>query len=125
LTALPVSAAAAGAVTLKDGVLTLSGAVTAEQIQAYKENQEVEDVIAADDCILPENCRHLFYVNQFHIDTEWSRLTSVVLTAADASHVTRLVNFFCEFHLERERQSDDLSKARRDLVCENLRVYHG
>ena len=62
-TVLPASAAAEGSVKLIDGTLVLSGAVTVEQIQAYKNNHEVTSVMAADDCVLPADCQKLFYVN--------------------------------------------------------------
>ena len=99
LTVLPASAAAEGSVMLIDGTLVLSGAVTVEQIQAYKNNHEVTSVMAADDCVLPADCQKLFYVNiltvnSFTPESDWGRLTTVDLSAADASHVTSTFNMF-------------------------------
>lgn len=98
-TVLPASAAAEGSVKLIDGTLVLSGAVTVEQIQAYKNNHEVTSVMAADDCVLPADCQKLFYVNiltvnSFTPESDWGRLTTVDLSAADASHVTSTFNMF-------------------------------
>ena len=62
LPALPaLKAQAAGSITLSsDGTLTLSGAVTREQVWAYRSNWRVKRVVAADDCVLPADCAELF-----------------------------------------------------------------
>ena len=98
LPAIPVlKAQAAGSVTLSsDGTLTLSGAVTKEQIQAYRENDNVLRVVAADDCVLPANCAGMFEgVFLWHEDDDgeiyrtcWDNLTSIDLSKADTSCVT-------------------------------------
>ena len=119
LPALPaLKAQAAGSVTLSsDGTLTLSGAVTREQILAYSKNNSVKRVVAADDCVLPEDCSGLFrglYSEIVYEDEEnyedydivhdyyWSCLVSVDLSKADASHVTTMAGMFanCDSNLE-------------------------
>ena len=126
LPALPaLKAQAAGSVTLSsDGTLTLSGAVTKDQIWAYRENSSVKRVVAADDCVLPEDCAELFegcvtetwdeYDDNGEFimeDSEnylyWTSLVSVDLSKADASRVTTMAFMFasCDAAL----QSVDLS----------------
>ena len=96
-------AQAAGSVTLSDdGTLTLSGAVTKDQIRDYRSNWRVKRVVAADDCVLPADCSELFYGDyDFNDDgagemyqVYWDNLTSIDLSKADTSRVTTMHAMF-------------------------------
>ena len=100
--------AAAGSITLSDdGVLTLHGELTKEQIWAYRENESVTSVVAANGTILPADCSNLFrngfqnelydeygceyYTTQYY----WKNVTSVDLSRADKSKITKATGMFC------------------------------
>ena len=96
----PLTANAAGSVTLENGVLTLSGAVTKEQIWEYKKNNAVKSVVARENCVLPEDCSYLFF-RRYDFDTEekydfWVGLTKIDLSKADTSQVTDMRAMFAE-----------------------------
>ena len=108
LPALPaLKAQAAGSVTLSsDGTLTLSGAVTKDQIWAYRENSSVKRVVAANDCVLPADCSSLFYVAYEEPDNGdgdgypiyWLGVSSIDFSNADTSNVTNMSDMF--YHSE-------------------------
>ena len=100
--------AAAGSITLSDdGVLTLHGELTKEQIWAYRENESVTSVVAAQGTVLPADCSSLFrngfqeelydergreyYQTQYY----WKNVTSVDLSHADKSKITKANGMFC------------------------------
>ncbi len=91
----PLTAHAAGSVTLDEetGVLTLSGAVTKEQIEGYWGNHAVESIVAADDCVLPAHCDYLFgtYSDAYN---PWTKTKIIDLSKADASAVTNMEGMF-------------------------------
>ena len=97
LPALPaMKAQATGNVTLySDGTLVLFGDVTKDQIWAYRENNAVRRVVAADDCVLPADCSELFKtsIDDFSV-CYWTNLLAIDLTDADTSHVTSMADMF-------------------------------
>ncbi len=114
----PLTAHAAGSVTLDEetGTLYLDGAVTREDILAYREPvykpymdgyipvYKVESVVANEGCILPEDCSELFQQERYETYEapgdwyfeiqDWYNLSSIDLSKADTSHVTNMRSMF-------------------------------
>ncbi|MCR5307305.1 MAG: DUF285 domain-containing protein [Oscillospiraceae bacterium] len=108
--ALPVlkADAAAGKVTLSaDGTLTLSGEVTKEQIEAYRDKSAVKAVTAKKGTVLPADCSRLFQnylartidlsnasfsavTDMGHMFNHCYYLTSLDLSSFDTSNVTNM-----------------------------------
>ena len=90
--------AAEGNVTLSgDGVLTLSGELTRDQILAYRQNPDVTSIVAEQGAVLPADCSYLFQNTPYYSDTahmEWENVQTVDLSAADASQVTNAEYMF-------------------------------
>lgn len=83
------------------GVLTISGNVTKEDIQRYRKSTKVKGVVAAEDCVLPEDCSELFHGGNYTDNDNqtaayWSILGSVDLSKADASNVKSMSNMFSD-----------------------------
>ena len=121
-----LKADAAGTVKLSGDTLTLSGAFTKEQLDAYRDNNAVTRVVAASDAVLPESCVELFDVDDTGtVDIPpsiyyWQNLVSVDLSAADASQVTDMRYMFCGC---RALQSVDLSGLDTSNVREMSRMF--
>ena len=67
------------------GVLTLSGDIAAEDVQAYKDNESVKSVVCKNGTVFPEECKELF--RGFHAE-------SIDLTNADTSQVKSMASMF-------------------------------
>ena len=67
------------------GVLTLSGDITVEDVQAYKQDSRVKSVVCKQGTVFPEDCKQLF--NEFHAE-------SIDLTNADTSQVKSMESMF-------------------------------
>ena len=85
-----------GHAELKDGVLTLHGMVTRlsddtdDLLEPFRENREIESIVAANDCVLPRDCTRLFQKgwDVFH------NVLSVDLTQADGTYMTTMQEMF-------------------------------
>ena len=120
-----VRASAAGSVVLNSstGVLTLSGDVTKEQVQSFRDDTRVKKVIASDDCVLPADCSNLF---DAEYDSYWTELVSVDLSGADASEVTSMKEMFCDCRALTSVDMSGMNAAKTAnfesmfFACENL-----
>lgn len=106
----PTAVQAAGKVTLNEetGVLTLSGEVTKEQIWAFRENQKVTNIVAAEGTVLPIDCTGLFARMNCEVhtldpdgkryvihDVFWfGNVTAIDLSEADTSQVKNMKYMF-------------------------------
>ena len=106
--------AADGSVTFDEesGTLTLHGAVTKDMIDAYKENEAVTSVVAAEGTVLPSDCSKLFYcilyfdsVASKNVATYWKNLQSIDLSKCDTSSVTNMSDMLSSSTTRRCRSS--------------------
>lgn len=113
------------------GVLTLSGAVTKEDLSPYENKDEVTAVIAQEGTVLPEDCTKLFediYAPSIDLTKAdasavtnmsymfWgSEAVEILLGSMDTSHVTTMVGMFNNC---RKLETLDLSGLKTDSVEE-------
>ena len=97
--------AADGSVTFDEesGTLTLHGAVTKDMIDAYKKNEAVTSVVAAEGTVLPSDCSKLFdsestldLITGKYVAKFWKNLQSIDLSKCDTSNVTNMSEMFIE-----------------------------
>lgn len=90
-----VTASAEGTVSIDEnsGELILSGYITKEQVDAYKDNDTVTTVTAEEGCVLPEDCSNLF---EGYADSvwHWKELKHIDLSKADTSNVMNMAFMF-------------------------------
>ena len=115
-----LTAEAAGTISLKNGVLTLSGNVTRSQILNYK-NSYVIKVVASAGTVLPSNCNSLFEAKPVTTqDSEWTNLVSIDLSKADTSNVTSMSRMFYRTYAT----SIDLSGCDTSNVVTMERMFY-
>ncbi len=84
--AITASAASCCSFDEETGVLTLSGFIDKDAVQAYSNNSDVKSVVIADSgAVFPTDCSYMFY--QF-------RAKTIDLSRSDTSHVTNMDDMF-------------------------------
>lgn len=78
----------------KEGVLSLYGTFTKEQLWGYRDNDKVTSVVAKEDAILPKDCSSLFQSDNISYENYWPSLQTVDLSNTDASQVTTMDKMF-------------------------------
>lgn len=91
-----------GSVTLDEqtGVLTLSGNITKEQVFAYRDNEKVKSIVAAEGCVFPEDSSALLAAHDAWSDYRtndklyFKNVNSIDISKADTSKVKTMTFMF-------------------------------
>lgn len=87
-----ITAQASGSFTLENGVLTISGSPTRDEILSFRTMQSITSIVAAPGTRFPEDCSALF--SPMNGADHWKNVTSIDLSMADTQRVTTMRNMF-------------------------------
>lgn len=91
---------AGGSFDESTGVLTLSGNITTDLIEPFMTQAGVKSIVAADNCVMPEDCSSFFDGNErgteedTHGKKHWQDLKTIDLSKANFSNVTNMSYMF-------------------------------